>query len=131
MKIAVIIARLVLGLIFLAFGLDFFFHFIGHIVNLPSAGEKADTFFGALAAVKYFFPFLKALEIICGFFLVINRFPLFFTIAIFPVTANIFAFHACVTPTYLPLGLLMLLLNLFLIYAYRRYYITLFTTPVV
>jgi putative oxidoreductase len=129
MKIAVLIARSVLGLIFLVFGLDFFFHFIGHIVNLPHAGEKADSFFGALAAVKYFFPFLKTIEIICGFFLLINRFPLFFTIAIFPVTVNIFVFHACVTPTYLPLSVPMLLLNLFLIYAYRKYYVGLFTAP--
>jgi putative oxidoreductase len=128
MKIAVVIARSALGLVFLIFGLDYFLGFIQHIVNLPPAGDKADTFFGALAAVKYFFPFLKSIEIICGLCLLLNRYPLFFTIAIFPVTVNIFVFHACVAYPYIPLGTSMLLLNLFLVFAYRKYYISLFTT---
>jgi len=129
MKITLLIARVLLGLIFLVFGLDFYFHFVSGIVNLPSAGEKADAFFGALAAVKYFFPFLKVIEIICGLFLLINRFAQFFTIVIFPVTVNIFLFHAYVAQNYWPLGTVMLLLNLFLIYAYRKYYFGLFITP--
>ena len=129
MKIAVLIARSLLGLIFLLFGLDYFFHFLSHLISFPSAGEKADTFFGALAAVKYFFPFLKSIEVICGVFLLINRYVLFFTIVIFPATVNVFVFHACVAPNYLPLGGSMLLLNLFLIFAYRKYYMALFVSP--
>ena len=126
MKIAVLIARLLLGLIYLTFGLDYFLGFIGHIVNLPSAGGKADAFFGALAATKYFFPFLKSIEIICALFLLIDRFTAFFLVAVLPITVNICVFHLCMTPTYLPLGASMLALNLFLLYAYRKYYMSLF-----
>ncbi len=126
MKIAVLIARVLLALIYLTFGLDYFLDFISHIVNLPSAGDRANAFFGALAAAKYFFPFLKSIEIICGLFLLINRFTAFFLVAVFPITVNICVFHICMTPTYLPLGASMLVLNLFLLYAYRKYYISLF-----
>ncbi|MFI5162989.1 MAG: hypothetical protein ACHQHN_17035 [Sphingobacteriales bacterium] len=64
MKTTATIARLLLSLIYLVFGLDYFLHFISHIINLPSAGSKADGFFGALFAAKYFFPFLKSIEVI-------------------------------------------------------------------
>jgi len=127
MKIAVLMARLLLSLIYVAFGLDYFLHFLEHIINFPSAGNRADTFFGALSATKYFFPFLKSIEVICGLFLLFNRFAAFFLMAVFPITVNICVFHACMTPTYLPLGALMLALNLFLLYAYRKYYTPLFT----
>lgn len=126
MKTAVIIARSALGFIFLLFGLDYFLHFISHIVSLPSAGDKADTFFGALGAAGYFFPFLKSIEVICGLCLLLNIYPLFFTIAIFPVTVNVFVFHASMAQPYIPLGTFMLLLNLLLIFGYRKYYINLF-----
>lgn len=126
MKIAVLIARVLLGLIYLTFGLDYFLDFLSHIINFPPAGNRADAFFGALAATKYFFPFLKSIEIICGLFLLINRLTAFFLVAALPITVNICVFHACMTPTYLPLGASMLVLNLFLLYAYRKYYMGVF-----
>lgn len=126
MKIAVLIARVLLALVYLIFGLDYFLGFLSHIINFPPAGDRADSFFGALAAVKYFFPFLKSIEIICGLFLLINRFTAFFLVAVFPITVNICVFHACVAHPYLPLGASMLVLNLFLLYAYRRYYMGVF-----
>lgn len=132
MKIAVLIARILLAFIYLTFGLDYFLNFVSHIVNLPPAGDKADAFFGSLGNAKYFFPFLKSIEVICGLFLLINRFTAFFLVAVFPITVNICVFHACITPTYLPLGASMLTLNLFLLFAYRKYYMALFTfKPVV
>jgi putative oxidoreductase len=127
MKTALLIARLLLGLIYLLFGLDYFLNFMSHIINFPSAGEKADAFFGALGAVGYFFPFLKIIEIICAIFLLINRYTAFFTVVIFPVTVNIFMLHACLAHPYIPLGAGMLLLNVFLLYSYRKYYQGLFT----
>lgn len=127
MKTAVLIARLLLGLIYLLFGLDYFLNFMSHIINFPSAGEKADAFFGAIGATGYFFPVLKGIEVICGLFLLINRYTAFFTVVIFPITVNIFMLHACLAHPYIPLGTGMLLLNVFLLYSYRKYYQGLFT----
>lgn len=132
MKTAILIARLILGLIFLLFGLDYFLHFMSHIINFPPAGEKADAFFGAIGATGYFFPLLKTIEIICAVFLLINRYAAFFAVVIFPVTFNIFMLHACLAHPYIPLGTGMLVLNIFLLYAYRKNYTGLLKTkPIV
>jgi len=126
MKTAVTIARIALSLIYLIFGLDYFLNFISHIVNLPAGGSKAGSFFGALGTAGYFFPFLKSIEIICGLFLLINRFTAFFLVALFPISVNICVFHACMMPVYLPFGAAILALNLFLLFTYRKYYISMF-----
>jgi uncharacterized membrane protein YphA (DoxX/SURF4 family) len=132
MKTAVLIARLMLGLIFLVFGLDYFLNFLSHIINFPPAGKKADAFFGAISATGYFFPFLKGIEVICAVFLLTNRYTAFFAIVIFPVTVNIFMLHACLAHPYVPLGAGMLVLNIFLLYAYRKNYTGLLKTkPIV
>jgi len=122
MKSAVLIARLALGLIYLVFGLDYFLNFMSHIINFPPAGEKADAFFGALGATGYFFPFLKTIEVICAVFLLINRYTAFFAVVVFPITVNIFMLHACLAHPYIPLGTGMLVLHVFLMYAYRKNY---------
>lgn len=122
MKIAVLITRTLLGIIFLVFGLNFFFHFIP---AAPPTG-LAKEFSGALFKAGYFFPVLKVIEITTGLFLLLNRYAAFFVVLIFPVTLNIFLFHAFLSPEGLKLALPMLLINLFLGYAYRRYYSGLF-----
>ena len=123
MKITVIIARSILGLIFLVFGLNFFLHFIP---MAPPAG-KAGAFQGGLFQSGYFFPFLKVIETVSGLFLLINRYTAFFLLLLFPITVNICLFHAFLAPSGLPLGGLMLIIHLFLGYAYFRYYRDIFT----
>src|SRR3569833_4501409 len=113
MKTTATIARVLLSLIYLTFGLDYFLHFVGHIINLPAAGDKADNFFGALGAARYFFPFLKSIEVICGLFLLINRYTAFFLVAVFPITVNICVFHACMTLFFFFFGVFLLLFFFF------------------
>jgi putative oxidoreductase len=127
MKTVALIARVALALIYVVFGVDYFLPFLSHIVNFPAGGNKADSFFGALGAAGYFFPFLKSIEIICGLFLLVNRYTVFFLVALFPISVNICVFHACMMPVYLPFGAAILALNWFLLYAYRKYYMSLFT----
>ena len=128
MKITVIIARSILGLIFLVFGLNFFLHFIP---MAPPPG-KAGAFQGGLFQSGYFFPFLKVIETISGLFLLINRYTALFLLLLFPITVNICLFHAFLEPSGLPLGGLMLAIHLFLGYAYFKYYRDIFTVqPVV
>ncbi|MBB6112198.1 hypothetical protein [Mucilaginibacter lappiensis] len=124
MKIAVIIGRSLLGLIYVLFGLSFFFHFI-KIPAMPLAGRE---FQGALLKSGYFFQFLKITEITCGAFLLINRYTAFFLVIISPVTLNIFLFHVFLSPPGLTFVIMMLAINLFLGYAYRKYYHSVFTS---
>ena len=126
MKIAVLITRSLLGLVFLVFGVMFFFM---HPKPMPGPGGE---FAGALAKSGYFLIFLKVTEITCGLFLLINKYTAFFLLVIFPITLNIFLFHVFLEPAGLGVAAPMLLINLFLGYAYRDYYRSVFAaSPVI
>lgn len=123
MKITVLIARILLGLVFFVFGLNFFFHFIPS----PPPTGKAAAFTMGLFGSGYFFPFLKCIETVSGLFLLINRFTAFFLIVLLPISVNIFLFHGVLAHEGLPVGTTVIVLNLFLCFAYRKYYSSLFT----
>jgi putative oxidoreductase len=130
MKIAVLIIRSLLGLIYLVFGLNFFLHFMP--ATGPAMSAKATAFAGGLFGSGYFMQYMKVVEILSGFFLLINKFTAFFLLILFPITLNIFLFHTILVPSGFPMGLGMLVFHLFLGFAYRRYYAPLFTvSPVV
>jgi putative oxidoreductase len=125
MKITVLILRSLLALIYLIFGLNFFFHFSFIPMPKPPAGP-AGAFEGGLFGAGYFFPFMKVIEIISGFFLLINKYTALFVLIIFPITLNIFLFHAFLATEGIPMGGIMILINLFLGFAYRKYYTSIF-----
>lgn len=125
MKIAVLIARTLLGLMFLVFGLNFFFPFME--MKSPPMSAQATAFSAGLAGSGYFFQFLKGLEVVCGLALVLNRFTAFFLLVLLPITINIFLFHAELEPSGTPMAAGILVVHLFLGYAYRKYYASLFT----
>jgi putative oxidoreductase len=126
MKIAVLIARIVLGLIFLIFGINQFVQIMDSIVHFPLLDRKADNYLMTLSRAEYFFPCLKILEILCGLSLLINRFTALFLIALFPITLNMFLFEIFLGHQLLPLGITVLGLNVFLLIAYRKNYKGLF-----
>ena len=128
MKISILITRSLLGIIYVVFGLNFFLHFL----PMQTATGAAGAFEGGLFGAGYFFPFLKVVEILSGVMLIANKYTALFLLIIFPVTLNIFLFHAVLMPVGLPLAAPMILINLFLGYAYRKYYTPVFTaSPVV
>jgi len=131
MKIAVLIARILLGLIFVVFGLNFFFHFI--TMAQPPMSAPATAFSGGLFGSGYFFSIYESYrDSKWTFFLLINRYTALFVVVLFPISLNVFLFHAILVPSGIPLGTMVLLLNLFLAFAYRKYYSSLFTvTPTV
>ncbi len=125
MKIAVLIARTLLGLIFVVFGLNFFYHFL--TMAQPPMSAPATAFSGGLFGSGYFFQYMKVIEIISGLFLLINRYTALFVIILFPISLNIFLFHTILAPSGIPVGSAVLILNVFLGFAYRKYYSSLFT----
>ena len=115
-----LIARIVLGLIFTANGLNGFFGF------LPAAEfpEAASTFYGAMLGTGYLFPLLKLTEAVCGILLLANRMvPLALTI-LAPVVLNILLFHLFLasSPALLVVPVLAAVLVVYLAYTYRRYF---------
>jgi uncharacterized membrane protein YphA (DoxX/SURF4 family) len=102
MKIAALIARLLLGLIFLAFGLNGFLHFI----PLPPPTGVAGQFYGALFASP-FWTVIFAVQAISGFLLLLNRFVPLALVALAAMIVNILAFHIFMAPAGLPLALVV------------------------
>jgi putative oxidoreductase len=115
MKIATIIARVLLGLIFLVFGLNVFLHFMP---MPPPPKNEAGAFLGALFSSGYLYA-IKCFEISGGLLLVIGRkVPLGLTL-VGPVIVNILFYDIFLDHTGLPLGIVLAVLSVFLLWAYR------------
>ncbi len=109
------VARLLLGIVYLVFGANYFLHFI----PTGAPPERALGFFMGLVASGYFLPLLKVTEIAAALLLLSNRFvPLALTV-LAPIAVNIIAFHAFLEPAGLPLGIVVVALELYLAWAYR------------
>src|ERR1700678_1054865 len=104
MKIVTLIARILLGLTFVVFGLNGFLHFL----PAPPPPGVAGQFVGALAATHYLH-FIFAIQLIAGILFLVNRFmPLALTL-IAPVIVNILLFHGFMAPAGIGPGVLVTL----------------------
>jgi len=121
-SVSVVAARVVLGLIYFVFGLNFFLHFLP---TPPSSGGVADAFLGGLFQSGYFFPMLKSIEVVLGAFLLIGLFVPLALVVLMPISLNILLFHAFLAGN-ATMGIVIVLLNLYLAWAYRDYYKPLF-----
>jgi uncharacterized membrane protein YphA (DoxX/SURF4 family) len=123
MKTAIIIARVLLGLPFLIFGLNHFFPVIPHP---PMDGVALDFMMG-LTKVGYFWPLLRGLEVLIGIALISGRFVPLALAVLAPISLHIFLFHAFILAANLPLAIIILALHIFLIVKYGNYYKQIFT----
>lgn len=116
MKIAVMAARILLGLIFLVFGLNGFLHFIP---MKPPAGQLAGQYMGALFLSHYLVP-VFLLQFVGGALLLANRFVPLALILLGPVVVNIVLFHSLMAPEGLPLAVVATALWLIVFLGVRR-----------
>jgi putative oxidoreductase len=117
MRIASVIARYLLGLIFLVFGLNGFLHFIP---MPPPKGALAAQFGGAIFASHYWVV-IFGIQVIGGILLLINRYVVLALMVLAPVVVNIFFFHALMAPEGLPLASVVVVLWLILAVRYKQY----------
>lgn len=102
MKTASLVARYLLGVIFLVFGLNGFLHFI----PMPPPSGIAGQFMGALF-LSHFLVVVFLLELIPAILLLINRYVPLALVLLGPVIVNIFLFHCFMAPSGLPLALVV------------------------
>jgi putative oxidoreductase len=121
MKIASLIARLLLGLIFVVFGLNGFLHFI----PMPPPKGLAAQFGGAIF-VSHYWVVIFGLQVIGGLLLLVNRFVPLALVLLGPVIVNIFFFHALMAPEGLPLAIVVVVLWVILAVRYKQYFAGLF-----
>ena len=119
MKKTTIVSRVILGFIYLVFGLDYFLHFIPY---QPNHTGRVAAFKAGLLGVGYFYPMIKSIQIIGGILLLINRYAPFFAVVLFLISLNVLLYHTILVPSGWLMGVILIITNLFLGYAYRKYY---------
>ena len=118
MKIATIIARSLLGLLFVVMGLNIFLNFI----PMPPPPEGPARNFMMALFMSHYFLIVGALEVAGGALLLTGRYlPLGLTL-LGPVIVNIICFHAFMEPSGLPLAIVVAALALFLLHRYREHF---------
>ena len=116
MKTFTLIVRYLLGLVFLVFGLNYFFGFIA----MPAPAPKAGEFMGALMATGYFFPLLKVVEITAAAMLLLNFMAPLALVLLAPIVIHILFFHLFLAVAGLPLAIFLVAAELYLAFAYRE-----------
>ena len=122
MKIATIVIRSLLGLLFLYTSLSYFLH----LSPEPASSGEYKAFQLGLIASTYLMPLAKAVELLCGLSFVTGKYTTLANLVIFPVTLNILLINYFLTPENLPLALFVFLGNIFLIFTHWENYKGLF-----
>ncbi len=115
-------ARIVLGLIFVIFGLNGFLNFL----PMPPPPPAGGAFLGALFNTGYMFPIIKGIEVVTGVALLLGILVPLSLILLAPIVVNIVLYHTIIDPSGAPLALTVLFLDLFLAWNYREAYAPLF-----
>lgn len=118
MKIAVMIARILLGAIFVLFGSNGFLHFIP-MGPMPTglAGQFLAVFFQS-----HWVLVVSAVQLVGGVLLLVNRYvPLALTI-LGPVVVNIICYHTLISMANWPLAALATVLWFVVFYWNRQYF---------
>jgi uncharacterized membrane protein YphA (DoxX/SURF4 family) len=113
------VARVLMGLVFLVTGLNGFLNFLPRPATMP---EGVAAFAGALLQTGYMFPLIAGTQLVVGVLLLSNRFVPLALVVIAPVIVNIVAFHAFLDPSGIGPGALVLVLEVYLVWAYRKAY---------
>ncbi|MCC5850479.1 MAG: DoxX family protein [Verrucomicrobia bacterium] len=118
MKIAVIIVRVLMGLLFLFASAVYFLD----LAPTPELEGDMKAFNEGLAAARYLMPLVKTVELLAALALLSGFFLPLAVVVLFPVSVNIFLVHLFLAPEGLPVAIFVLLGNLFLAYACRHHY---------
>ena len=114
-RIATAIVRILLGLMFLVFGLDGFFHFIPTPKDIP-ADQVA---IGEALMKGGYMTVVSGAEVLVAVLLLMNRFvPLALTL-LAPILVGILTFHIAIAPKTIGPAIVVLVMELYLAWAYR------------
>lgn len=115
MKYAIIVVRVLLGLVFAVFGSNAFLHFI----PVPPMQGDAGAFMGALLHSGYIYA-IAVLQVVGGVCLLLgSRFVAPGLMLLGPVIVNIVLYHIFLDRSGLPLAIIISVLSLFLLWIYR------------
>jgi putative oxidoreductase len=120
-EIATLIARILLGLMFLVFGLNLFLNFLPAVFPSGLAGQ-----FLTVLIQSHYVLFIGAIQVASGVLLLVNRYvPLALTM-LGPVIVNILLYHLLMAPAGAPLAIIVTILWGLLFFRQRQYFSGLF-----
>jgi len=125
MKIGFFIARNLLGLMFLVFGLNGFLHFL----PMPMPTGLAGQYMTVLSVSHYMVP-VFLLQIVGGALLLANRYVPIALVLLGPVIVNILMYHVLMAPQGLPLALIVTALFLVVFSSVRQAFAGIFAAQV-
>lgn len=114
MKNTVVVARILLGLIFVVFGLNYWLK----LIPMPPPSGQAGAFMGALFLSGYL-AVVKVIEVAGGLLLLTGRQTPLALLLLGPVVVNIVLFDLFLTRAFNPLGALAAVLSVFLLWSER------------
>ena len=118
MQKVVLAVRLVYGLMWTVFGLNFFLHFLQN----PAMSEAGQAFTGAIFATGYLFPLIKVIEVSCGILLLAGFFVPLALILLSPIMIGIITLHIFLNPAGIPMAIILLIMHIGLMMHYRHAY---------
>jgi len=126
LKIVTLIARILLGLISVVFGLNGFLNFLS---MGPMPTGLAGQFVGALALSHYYWV-VAALQIAGGALLLANRFVPLALVLLGPVIVNIICYHVFLNPSGAGPAAVVTILWLIVFYSNRQHFSGIFVQQV-
>lgn len=111
---------LLFGLLFINGGLNKFFNYMPVPEDMPEHMVKIMT---AMMTITWLMPLIAVVEIVGGVLFITNKYRALGAIIIFPVMIGILLTHIIDAPSGLPIALILLAINLWVIYENRAKYL--------
>jgi len=118
MKIAVIIVRVLMGLMFLQASLMFF---LKMYPAQPEMSKDIMTYMNGLT-IGHTLEIIKTIELLCSICFLAGRYVALAAVVLFPITFNILIYHIMLDPGKMIVAILIFAAHVFLLYAYRKNY---------
>ena len=112
MRIFTIVLRTLMGLIFLFASVAYLFK----LITPPPVEGAMKTFNEGLEASVYLLPTVKIVELVCGLAFVTGRYVTLAAVMITPIIVNILLVHVFLDPSGLPIALLLVVANGFVVH---------------
>ena len=128
MKIVTIIARTLLGLAFVFFGINGIYPFPFMQMTPPPPDTPAGHFFAAVAPTG-FMTVIAVLQLLGGLSLLLNVRPVLGLTILCPIIFNILLFHFTIAPANFAPGIVVAALALILVVSYWNHYRPIFQQP--
>ncbi|RZJ30873.1 MAG: DoxX family protein [Flavobacterium sp.] len=118
MRIAVIIVRVLMGLMFLQASVMFF---LKMYPAQPEMSKDVMTYMNGLT-IGHTLEIIKTIELLCAICFLVGRYVALATVVLFPITVNILLFHTLLDPSNMLVAVLIFIAHVFLLFAYRKNY---------